>query len=117
MLSLLQNRQETRPGLSKKAFKRRQTSRGETGMTAVCASKQAVLTIMTWAVGIGVSLAAAQAAEFEAIKAAAAKEGKVVVWHNTPNQKTTDALAALFNARLGMNIKVERVSVSGSDIT
>lgn len=86
-------------------------------MTAVCTSKQVVLTILTLAVGLGVSLAAAQAADFEAIKAAATREGKVVVWHNTPNQKTTDALAALFNARFGMNIKVERVSVSGSDMT
>lgn len=85
-------------------------------MTAVCTSKQAVLTLLTLTFGVGISLAA-QAADFDAIKVAAVKEGRVVVWHNTPNQKTTDALAALFNARFGMTIKVERVSVSGSDIT
>ena len=59
----------------------------------------------------------AQTADFETIKAAAAKEGTLVVWHNTPSQETTTALAALFNKRFGMNIKVQRVPVSGSDMT
>ena len=65
---------------------------------------------MLWAGSAG-------ADDFETIKSAAAKEGKLVVWHNTPNQKTTNDLTALFNRRFGLNIKVERVSVSGSDIT
>lgn len=59
----------------------------------------------------------ARAADFETIKAAAAKEGRITVWHNTPNHKTTEALNELFNKRFGMNVKVERVSVSGSQMT
>lgn len=57
------------------------------------------------------------AADFESIKAAAAKEGRITVWHNTPNHKTTEALTELFNKRFGMNIKVDRISVSGSVMT
>src|SRR5690348_5244835 len=57
------------------------------------------------------------AADFESVKAAAAKEGRITVWHNTPNHKTTEAMAALFNQRFGMNIKVDRISVSGSQMT
>jgi iron(III) transport system substrate-binding protein len=55
--------------------------------------------------------------DFDAIKAAAAKEGHITVWHNTPNHQTTEALTALFNKRFGMNIKVDRISVSGSHMT
>jgi iron(III) transport system substrate-binding protein len=58
-----------------------------------------------------------QADDFDTIKAAAEKEGKIVVWHNTPKQNTTDALAAAFNKRFGMNIEVERVSVPGGSIS
>jgi iron(III) transport system substrate-binding protein len=58
-----------------------------------------------------------RSADFDTIKAAAVKEGTIVVWHNTPSQETTNALTALFNKRFGVNIKVQRVPVSGSDMT
>ena len=58
-----------------------------------------------------------QASEFDRIKAAAAKEGHLVVWHNTPKQDTTDELVKMFNKRFGMNITVERVPVSGGRMT
>jgi iron(III) transport system substrate-binding protein len=68
-------------------------------------------------VGVAMLAMHARAADFDTIKAAAIKEGRIVVWHNTPSQETTDALVALFNKRFGMNIKVDRVSISGSDMT
>ncbi len=65
---------------------------------------------------LGIS-APVRADDFATVKAAAAKEGRLVVWHNTPNQETTDKLVAMFNKRFGMNIKVERVPVSGGRMT
>ncbi len=59
----------------------------------------------------------ARADDFATIKAAAIKEGQIVVWHNSPQQEATAALAALFNKRFGMNIKVERVGIAGGEIT
>lgn len=67
--------------------------------------------------GLAALPACPQAADFVTIKAAAAKEGRITVWHNTPNHKTTEALTDLFNKRFGMNIKVDRISVSGSQMT
>ena len=68
-------------------------------------------------VGMTLSATHSRANDFDTIKAAAAKEGRLVVWHNTPKQETTDALADLFNKRFGMNVKVERVSVAGGQIS
>jgi ABC-type Fe3+ transport system substrate-binding protein len=72
---------------------------------------------MMLAVAGAIPAAHGQAGDFAAIKAEAAKEGRLVVWHNTPKQETTDALAALFNQRFGMNVKIERVSTNGGDMT
>ena len=82
------------------------------GMTPIAALVAMVMAMgfISWPLG-------AQAADFDGIKAAAAKEGTLVVWHNTPSQETTNALTALFNKRFDMNIKVNRVSVSGSVMT
>ena len=81
------------------------------------ASMKFAVAAMVLAVSVTMLAAHGRADDFETIKAAAIKEGRLVVWHNTPNQETTDALTALFNQRFGMNIKAYRVSVSGSDIT
>ena len=78
---------------------------------------RAAMATLTLAFGVTMASAHVRADDFDTIKAAAIKEGKIVVWHNTPSQKTTDALTELFNKRFGMNIKVERVSVSGADIS
>ena len=72
---------------------------------------------MALAVGLWLPPAPSAAEDFDSIKAAAAKEGRLVVWHNTPKQETTEALAALFNKRFGMDIKIERVSTNGGDMT
>jgi ABC-type Fe3+ transport system substrate-binding protein len=72
---------------------------------------------MALATGLWLLPASSSAEDFASIKAAAAKEGRLVVWHNTPKQETTDALAALFNKRFGMDVKVERVSTNGGDMT
>ena len=69
------------------------------------------------AVGMALFPSPSRANDFDTIKAAAAKEGRIVVWHNTPGQESTDAMVVLFNKRFGMNIKVDRVSISGSDMT
>ena len=75
------------------------------------------LAAFTLALGLTSPGARADGVDFDAIKAAAVKEGHLVVWHNTPKQETTEALAALFNKRFGMNITVERVSTNGGDMT
>ena len=80
-------------------------------------SLRATLAAMMMVSGIVALPMQTRAADFEAIKAAAAKEGRLVVWHNTPGQETIVALNDLFNKRFGMNIKVNRVSVSGSVMT
>src|SRR5207248_9958987 len=56
------------------------------------------LSVLAAMLGAGVLALAAhsRAADFDQIKAAAAREGTLTVWHNTPKQETTDALAALF---------------------
>jgi iron(III) transport system substrate-binding protein len=77
----------------------------------------AALATVTLAFGVTLAIAQARADDFDTIKAAAAKEGTIVVWHNTPKQNTTEALNELFNKRFGMNIKVERVSVPGGQIS
>lgn len=69
------------------------------------------------AISLAILPAEGRASDFDAIKAAAIKEGRIVVWHNTPSQESTDAMVALFNKRFAMNIKVDRVSISGSDMT
>jgi ABC-type Fe3+ transport system substrate-binding protein len=88
-------------------------------MTTVTIRKLTGYGFAAAALAIGMTMLApeSRASEFDKIKAAAAKEGKIVVWHNTPKQATTDALAALFNKRFGMNIEVERVSVAGGTMT
>lgn len=80
-------------------------------------SLKASFAIAMLAVGIAASPASSRADDFDAIKAGAAKEGTIVVWHNTPNQETTNALVAVFNKKFGLNVKVQRVPVSGSDMT
>lgn len=80
-------------------------------------SIKGTLAVAMLAVGITTIATSSRAEDFDTIKAAAAKEGTIVVWHNTPNQETTNALAALFNKKFGLNIKVQRVPVSGSDMT
>jgi len=88
-------------------------------MTASIIGKplKTTLAAMILASGIVALPSYGQATDFDAIKAAAAKEGTLVVWHNTPSQETTKALNELFNRRFDMNIKVNRVSVSGSVMT
>ena len=66
---------------------------------------------------MALSAAQGRASEFDRIKAAAARERYLVVWHNTPKQDTTDQLEKMFNKRFGMHIKVERVPVSGGRMT
>jgi iron(III) transport system substrate-binding protein len=78
---------------------------------------KATLAAIMLAAGITALPVYAQTSDFDTIKAGAVKEGTLVVWHNTPSQETTNALTALFNKRFGMNIKVQRVPVSGSDMT
>lgn len=78
---------------------------------------RATLAALVLAIGTLALPALGRADDFDAIKAGAAKEGTVVVWHNTPNQATTDALVALFNKRFGLNIKAERVPVSGAHMS
>ena len=75
------------------------------------------LALAMLAIGIAASPASSRADEFDTIKAGAAKEGTIVVWHNTPNQETTNALVAVFNKKFSLNVKVQRVPVSGSDMT
>ena len=88
-------------------------------MTSARTFKSTKIAMAAISLAVGVTLLAPEgrADEFDSIKAAAIKEGRIVVWHNTPKQDTTDALAALFNKRFGMNIKVERVSVPGGQIS
>src|SRR3954464_7898548 len=57
------------------------------------------------------------AADFDSIKQAAAREGTLTVWHNTPKQETVDALVALFEQRFGLRITVARVPVSGAQMS
>jgi ABC-type Fe3+ transport system substrate-binding protein len=58
-----------------------------------------------------------KAVDFDTIKTAAAREGTLTVWHNTPKQETMDALVALFDQRFGMDIKIARVPVSGAQMS
>ena len=87
-----------------------------TTSSAVTAMKS-TLAVAMLAVSVTGLAASSHGADFDTIKAAAAKEGTIVVWHNTPNQETTNALTAVFNKKFGLNIKVQRVPVSGSDMT
>lgn len=86
-------------------------------ITTVCKSVGAGSAILTMVVAMTMLASNGRADDFDTIRAAAMKEGSIVVWHNTPKQDTTDALAALFNKRFDMNIKVERVSVAGGQIS
>src|SRR5437763_15881692 len=72
---------------------------------------------IAWVALLAIAPAYGQSSDFGTIKAAAAKEGTLVVWHNTPKQETTDALAELFAKRFGIKIKVERVATNGGDMT
>ena len=93
--------------------------KGTTIMTTLGAvmSIKGSLALAMLAIGIAASPASSRADEFDTIKAGAAKEGTIVVWHNTPNQETTNALVAVFNKKFSLNVKVQRVPVSGSDMT
>jgi iron(III) transport system substrate-binding protein len=59
----------------------------------------------------------AGASDLDDLKAAAAREGTLTVWHNTPKQETTEALRGQFNRRFGLDIRVARVPVSGSQMS
>ncbi len=80
------------------------------------ASRKAVLAIAILAAGFMAPAARSYADDFEAIKAAAAKEGSLVIWATSPREYTVPKLEELFNKRFGLNIKISRVAVEGGNV-
>jgi iron(III) transport system substrate-binding protein len=77
---------------------------------------KAALAIAVLAGGILAPAAKSYADDFDKIKAAAEKEGTLVLWATSPREYTTPKLEQLFNKRFGTNINISRVAVEGGNV-